>query len=66
VQSFLVLAHTGQMARAEVCSYFQSLFRGKLIRDHEQVWNDLACAVADLPAPELIEDLRLAYDERSE
>jgi len=51
------------MARAEVSSYFQSLFRGKLIRNNEQVWNDLACAVADLPAPELIEDLRLAYDE---
>jgi hypothetical protein len=63
VQSFLVLAHTGQMARAEVSSYFQSLFRGKLIRNNEQVWNDLACAVADLPAPELVEDLRLAYDE---
>jgi len=63
VESFLVLAHTGQMAPAEVSSYFQSLFRGKLVRSNGQVWNDLACAVADLPAPELIEDLRLAFEE---
>src|SRR5205823_2429219 len=53
----------GQMMREEVFSYYQSLFRGGLTREHAQVWNELACAVADLPAPGLIEDLRQAFEE---
>jgi hypothetical protein len=63
VEAFLVLAYTGQISREEVVRYYQSLFRGKLTRKYGQVWNDLACAVADLPAPELIEDLRQIFEE---
>jgi preprotein translocase subunit SecA len=47
-----------------VLAYYQELFRGILRREYNQVWNALASAVADLPAPELIEDLRKAYEDR--
>jgi hypothetical protein len=63
VDTFLVLTRTGQLPRAAVVEYFQELFRGKLVREYNQVWNELTCAVADLPAPELVGDLRKAYEE---
>jgi hypothetical protein len=61
VETFMVLTHTGQIPRQEVVDYYRNLFRGKLRREHNQVWNALACAVADLPAPELTPDLRQAF-----
>jgi Protein of unknown function (DUF1186)/SEC-C motif len=63
VDAFLVLAYIGQISPRQVSDYFRSLFREKLTRQHGVVWNHLACAVADLPAPELIEDLRKVFDE---
>ena len=41
--------------------YFRSLFEGKMKRDGDFVWSCLANAVADLPAPELLDHLRRAY-----
>jgi len=61
VDTFMVLTHTGQMPRQEVLDYYRDLFRGKLRRENNQVWNALTSAVADLPAPELVVDLRRAY-----
>jgi hypothetical protein len=63
INSILVLEHTGQMPRAEVIEYFRSLFHGRLQRKHSFAWNGLVCAVADLPAPELLEEVRQAYSE---
>jgi hypothetical protein len=63
VETFMVLTHTGQMPRQEVADYCRDLFRGKLRRENSQVWNALACAVADLPAPELVGDLRQAFQD---
>jgi hypothetical protein len=63
VDAFLVLAATEQLSRQEVSDYYRTLFREKLPRQYGEVWNHLACAVADLPAPELIEDLRKLFDE---
>jgi len=63
INALLVLEHTGQMPRAEVIDYFRNLFRGRLQRTHSFVWNGLVCAVADLPAPELMEEVRQAYSE---
>jgi hypothetical protein len=60
---FLVLEHTGQMPRAEVVEYLRTLFHGKLERTHSYAWDGLVCAVADLPAPELLEEVRRAYAE---
>ena len=63
INAILVLEQTGQMPRAEVIEYFGSLFRGRLQRTHSFAWDGLACAVADLPAPELLEEVRQAYAE---
>jgi hypothetical protein len=63
LDAFLVLEHTGQMPRAEVIEYFRSLFHGKLQRTHSYAWDGFVCAVADLPAPELLEEVRKAYAE---
>ena len=63
LDAFLVLEHAGQMPRAEVVEYFRSLFHGKLQRTHSYAWDGLVCAVADLPAHELLEEVRQAYAE---
>ncbi len=63
VDAFVVLAESGQMSREEVVHYFRSLFQGRLKRTHSHVWNGLVCAVADLSAPELLEDMRRAYED---
>ena len=61
IDAFLVLERSGQMTRDEVAGYFRSLFHGKLDRTYSHAWNGLVCAVADLPAPELLEEVRQAY-----
>ncbi|MGO8697919.1 MAG: DUF1186 domain-containing protein [Limisphaerales bacterium] len=63
VDTFMVLTNTGQIPRQEVVDYYRELFRGKLRREYNQVWNALTTAVADLPAPELIEDLRKTFSD---
>jgi hypothetical protein len=63
MDAFLVLAHTGQMSHEEVVGYFHSLFSGKLQRKPSFAWDGLVSAVADLPAPELLEEVRQAFTE---
>lgn len=63
IETFLVLVRTGQMSREEAADYYGSLFCERLEREPNHAWNDLACAVADLPAPELLQELRKAYEE---
>ena len=63
VKAFLVLEQTEQLPRETVLEYFGSLFHGKLERTPSFAWTGLVCAVADLPAPELLEDVRQAYAE---
>lgn len=62
IQAFLVLEHTGQMPRAQVVAYLKSLFDGRLPRDESYAWCALADAVVNLPAPELVEDVRRAFN----
>jgi hypothetical protein len=61
LNAFLVLEHTGQMPRETVLDYLRSLFHGKLERTPSYAWSSLVCVVADLPAPELLGDVRQAY-----
>ena len=61
LDAWVVMVHTGQLPREAVVEYFRSLFHGKLQRTPSYAWSSLACAVADLPAPELLEDVRAAY-----
>ena len=61
LNALLVLEHTGQMPHETVLDYLRSLFQGKLQRTPSYAWSSLVCAVADLPAPELLGDVRQAY-----
>ena len=61
LDAFVVLKESGQMPREEVVAYYRSLFHGKLKRTFSYAWNGLVTAVADLPAPELLEEVRQAY-----
>ena len=63
IDTFLVLEHSGQMPRDQVVGYFQRLFGGRLKRTHSHAWNGLVSAVGDLPAQELLEDVRRAYED---
>jgi len=63
IDAFLVLEHSGQMPRDQVVSYFQRLFGGRLRRTNSHAWNGLVSAVGDMPAPELLEDVRRAFEE---
>ena len=63
IDALVVLAHTGQMTREAVAAYLASLFQGKLRRSPSLAWKGLALAVADLPAPELVANVRQAYAE---
>jgi len=63
IEAFLILEHSGQMPRQAVVEYFRGLFGGRLQRTPSHAWNSLVCAVADLPAPELLEDVQRAYEE---
>jgi hypothetical protein len=61
IDTFIVLVESNQMSREGVVAYFRSLFQGKLKRTHSHAWNGLVCAIVDLPAPELLEEVRQAY-----
>jgi hypothetical protein len=63
IRALLVLEKAGRISRSEVVEYFRSLFQGKLERRPSFAWDGLVAAVGDLPAPELLEEVRWAYDE---
>ena len=63
INAVVELERSAQMPRAEVIEYFRSLFHGRLRRTPSFAWNGLVCAVADLPAPELLAEVRHAYAE---
>jgi hypothetical protein len=63
LNTLLVLEHTDQMPRDTVLEYLRSLLHAKLQRTPSYAWSSLVCVVADLPAPELLEEVRKAYAE---
>jgi len=62
IDTFLVLWASEQMSRDDVVAYYWSLFHEKLEASPcSPVWNGLVSAVADLRAPELLEEVREAF-----
>jgi hypothetical protein len=61
IETFLVLWSSEQMSRDEVVAYYRSLFHGKLENRGSPAWEGLVSAVADLRAPELLEEVREAF-----
>jgi len=62
VQALVILARAGLVPMADVQKYFKALFQGRLELTESCVWTELALAVGALPAPDLFEDLRRAYE----
>src|SRR2546428_8434288 len=58
--SLVTLVAAGQKSREEIVSYFAQLFRGGLLRQPSQVWNELVSCSADLYPVELIDDIEQA------
>lgn len=63
LEALLVLEHTGRISRQCVLEYLRSLFHGRLQRVDSHAWNTLVCAVTELRAPELLSEMRQAYEE---
>ena len=63
IEAFWVLENTGQMPREAVVEYLRSLFHGRLQRTPSFAWNSLVQVAANLPAPELLQEVRQAYDD---
>jgi hypothetical protein len=63
LDAFIVLAESGQMSREELMAYYRSLFQGRLKRTFSYTWTGLVSSVADLPPPELLEEVRQAFAE---
>jgi hypothetical protein len=61
IDAFIVLVRSEQMPREDVLTYYRILFEEKLTRQPSHAWNELVGAVADLPAPELLVNVRRAY-----
>jgi hypothetical protein len=61
IDTFLVLWTSEQMPRDDGVANYRSLFHGKLERKGSPAWNGLVSAVADLRAPELLEEVREAF-----
>jgi hypothetical protein len=61
MEALLILERNGLMTRTGVIDYFRSLFHGKLERAPSFAWDGLIMAVADMPAPELLDEVRQAY-----
>jgi len=63
IKAIAGLERSAQMPHDEVIEYFRSLFHGRLQRTPSFAWDGLVCTVANLPAPELLEEVRQAYAE---
>jgi hypothetical protein len=62
LKGLLTLVAQGTRSRDDVMTYFRGLFP-KLERTPSNVWNGLASACADLCPDEVVEELRLAYED---
>ncbi len=61
IHTLVALVHNDRLARADVTTYFRSLFREKLERKPSAVWDSLVTAVGLLPAAELLDEVRAIY-----
>ena len=64
LSGLVTLVARGHKSRDEIVSYFAGLFRGKLVREWSQVWDELVSESSDLYPGELIEDIRRAHREK--
>lgn len=63
LEGMVTLVARGERSREEIMAYVQSLFRGKLRREHSHIWNGLVDASTDLYPEEVLEDIKQAYED---
>jgi hypothetical protein len=63
IGSLVTLVTTGQKSRDEIVDYFAGLFRGKLVRQWSNVWDELVSCTSDLYPEELFGDIVQAYED---
>jgi hypothetical protein len=63
LEALLVLVARGVKSREEVMTYYQSLFRGELIREPAHIWDGLVSCSVDLYPEEVLQDIKRAYDD---
>jgi len=63
VEALARLAAWDEIPREQVVNYFRWLASEGLEREHSFVWDDLACACADIEALLVFPELRRAFDE---
>ena len=61
--SLVVMVAQGIITRDEVVTYFKSLFKEKLEREHSNVWNALVSCSCDIYPEEVFEDIKSAYKD---
>jgi hypothetical protein len=63
LDGLVTLVASGQKSRDEVVSYFASLFRGKLVREWSNAWDVLVSRSSNLYPAELLDDIKLAFED---
>lgn len=61
LRTLFVLFRNGAISRETLVGYFRELYEGRLPRHPDFAWNELCIVTAQIPAPELLEEMRKAY-----
>jgi hypothetical protein len=63
LRGLVTLVAHGERSREETMAYFQSLFRGKLSRDHSLIWSGLVACSTYLYPEEVLDDIKQAFED---
>ena len=61
INGLVALVGAGLKSRDEIVNYFAGLFRGKLVREHSNVWDALILNCCDIYPAELMDEIKRAY-----
>ena len=63
LDSLVKMVLAGKLGREEAIAYLAQLFRGRLERDGDGIWEQLVTAAGELRAEELMDDIERAYEQ---
>lgn len=63
LRGLVTLVARDEQSREETMVYFQSLYRGKLTREHSHIWNGLVSCGTDLYPEEVMDDIKQAFKD---
>ena len=62
--SLITLYVEGELERKTILEYLKSLFHGKLSRKNHYIWASLVVTCNDIYATSLMDEIRIAFDEK--